>query len=275
MRFLKKRNIGVASIITSGVLAFTGCSTVKQGESITENKQGVSASLDYTIECPSNIKEDDVNCTTEFESSDVIESSECLEENIEYQIDDTPSTVVGSHEYINHVDEVVDDPVPFAYSGQNEYMNHDDIEVPFAYAGKYEYMNNVDLEQKDDVMIGKVVYASGFKGASSNFLFLDDSSYGLGYNVVTYFKDDGMGNYTPQILCICAKSIDVIDGIPVIYFRNDQDVCDIISSYGLSSDSLGLYSNNVCDYPVNVDENGNEFITYDGMKINNEYVKVK
>ena len=297
-----KRYAGFASIITSGVLAFSGCSTVRTAESIPMNCAGsCDDSIEYSMDTTEPIDEKNYNavcgrhymdsiktnddnflveyqiedsplatvCSDEYEIEDSSLATAGSHEYMDHENEDSSLATAGSHEYMNHEDEK-----PFAYAGQYEYMNDDNNDIPFGYAGQYEYMNNVDIDSFDEIVPGKRVYASGFSGASNNFLVLDDSNYGVGYNVVIYYRGDGNGNVVPNLLCICAKDIDVINGIPVIYFRNDQDVADIISSNGLSTD-LGLYSNNVCDYPVNVDENGNQFITFDGIKLNNEYMKVK
>ena len=198
--------------------------------------------------------------------SDIIENTECNNDVVTTECTTTESVTTETMTecddiiYDSSIDKPSSDVEPYAYSGQNEYMN------------------NVTIIDDINSIRGKIIYATGFSGASNNFIVFDEGSCNPGFNVVTYFMNDGNGNYTSRVLCVCAKRIDSIDGIPVIYLRDDNDVLDVIKSKGLSTDNirvLDLYSKNLFDYPVNVDEEGNEFITYNGMEFDKEYIKVK
>jgi len=124
----------------------------------------------------------------------------------------------------------------------------------------------------------KIVFASGFSGASQKMIALSNSNFVYGTNNVIYYEFDGNGGYTSKVICSGAKDISIVDGIPVVYFRNDQDIVSLASNVNLPVNQIDFtqwVTNNICDYPINYDDNGNAFITFNGISFNNINVKVK
>ncbi len=149
------------------------------------------------------------------------------------------------------------------------------------YNGNTNYDTNIGVSNviKNNKIFGdEFVYASGYAGASNDLLVLNNEKFVSGTNQVNYYSFDGNDNYAKSFICSNASGIGTIDGIPVAYVRNDEDICEIASSMGLSvDDSLYMqlstsYNNDVI---VGTDLQGRKFVTYDEKLLFSDKVTIE
>lgn len=149
------------------------------------------------------------------------------------------------------------------------------------YNGNTNYDTNIGVSNviKNNKIFGdEFVYASGYAGASNDLLVLNNEKFVSGTNQVNYYSFDGNDNYAKSFICSNASGIGTIDGIPVAYVRNDEDICEIASSMGLTvDDSLYMqlstsYNNDVI---VGTDLQGRKFVTYDEKLLFSDKVTIE
>lgn len=149
------------------------------------------------------------------------------------------------------------------------------------YNGNTNYDTNIGVSNviKNNKIFGdEFVYASGYAGASNDLLVLNNEKFVSGTNQVNYYSFDGNDNYVKSFICSNASGIGTIDGIPVAYVRNDEDICEIASSMGLTvDDSLYMqlstsYNNDVI---VGTDLQGRKFVTYDEKLLFSDKVTIE
>ena len=130
------------------------------------------------------------------------------------------------------------------------------------YKNFYEtYRGRANLVGNTVIIGDKLVYGSG--EANNTILSLVDSRLEYGCNEVVLYKMDNNGNWMSNSLCSNAKDIDVIDGIPVVYYRTQNDVASIaVDDYSYVTLKTVCY----LDYPIYFDNNSNELVTFDGKQ---------
>ena len=119
----------------------------------------------------------------------------------------------------------------------------------------------------------KLVFATGFAGASQRLFVLDNSRFIGDTNIVTEYLFDGGENIISQkIVMVNAKDIAIVEGLPVAYLRNENDLQTIANNAGVELDEIGRMqweSTNAENYTVNMDELGNKFIAYSNYIFDN------
>ena len=137
------------------------------------------------------------------------------------------------------------------------------------YEDNYEtHTHKVNVIYNNRVCGDKIVYATGFAGSSQRLFVLDNSRFiGNANYVYEYQFDGGDTCISKKAIMRNAKDIDTVQGLPVAYLRDEDDLQTIASEVGTQLDEMGRMqweSSNLENYPVSVDEFGNEFIAYSG-----------
>lgn len=119
----------------------------------------------------------------------------------------------------------------------------------------------------------KIVFATGFAGASQKVFVLDNSRFVGGTNTVTeYTFDGGTGCASSKIIMTNAKDIETVGGLPVAYFRTEEDLQKLADQANVELDMIGRMqweTTNIDNYTVYMDELGNKFIVYSDFIFDN------
>ena len=137
------------------------------------------------------------------------------------------------------------------------------------------YVGKSNVVYNNKIWGDKIVYGSGKGGASQNLFVLNNSRFVYGTNDVISYSFDGAGNYVSTVVCKNASDINSMYGIPVAYFRTDDEVLELASQLNCDVDLLQFKTENISNYPVCCDNNGNCFVAYSGMSFNNDVTKTK
>ncbi len=89
------------------------------------------------------------------------------------------------------------------------------------------YVGVSNVVRNNKIFGDKIVYATGFSGASNHMFVLNNSRFVADNNMVLEYDFDGTNNYTSELICLNAKDIDSIDGIPVAYLRTENDIDEL------------------------------------------------
>lgn len=112
----------------------------------------------------------------------------------------------------------------------------------------------------------KFLYPTGYSGASGDLLVLSNSRFISGMNGVSHYIYDGSGSYDSELICSNASDIELIEGIPVIYTRTQEEIDSIASLNNISVDTPDydkLATVYFDDVIVGYDKDGRKFVTYD------------
>lgn len=141
------------------------------------------------------------------------------------------------------------------------------------------YMSNkgwVNVIYNNRIIGDKVVYANGFSGACNNVLVLSRLNDEVDSNVVLYYSFDGSSNYDLKVICLNAKDIDLVNGIPVAYFRSLDDMIEIAERNDevIDDDFINKASTvNTASYQLNCDQNNNSYVTYNNIVLEDNEIK--
>ena len=124
-------------------------------------------------------------------------------------------------------------------------------------------VSNVYFDNK--IWADKLVIATGFSGASQKVLALNCSRFNHGLNSATMYCFDGASSYTSSCIARNVRDVDLLDGYPVAYTRNMNDLSLLAEEVGLPL-TEDLYERwSTCyldDYSIDTDVNGNEYVYY-------------
>lgn len=171
---------------------------------------------------------------------------------------------------LNNIDENIDTTKPIQ---RKEILTHTYIGNQTAYETVLGTANNVHGNR----ILGKVVYGKGYSGAAQNVLVLTSDPFVYGRNHVYYYQFDGSNEIIEQQkICTNAKDITCEQsGIFKIILRNSNDIqkyIDSIAEYG-PVDEKQFSSSNYDEENYEIDENGNPYITFYGLKKGKQLVK--
>ena len=124
-------------------------------------------------------------------------------------------------------------------------------------------VSNVYFDNK--IWADKLVIATGFSGASQKVLALNCSRFNHGLNSATMYCFDGASSYTSSCIARNVRDVDLLDGYPVAYTRNMNDLSLLAEEVGLPL-TEDLYEKwctcYLDDYSIDTDVNGNEYVYY-------------
>jgi len=139
----------------------------------------------------------------------------------------------------------------------------------------------VNIINNNRIFGDKIIQASGFAGASSHYLALNESVYSYGVNDVmsyTFYDDD----YKSEFVCSNAKDIISVDGMPIALLRNDSDIKTLADSVNVPVDDMAYmqWGSNVSDSYSICTSGENSYVVMNGMNMGNldlskSYTKTK
>ena len=135
----------------------------------------------------------------------------------------------------------------------------------------------VNIINNNRIYGNKIVQASGFAGAANYYLALNESVYSYGVNEVVFYAFNCDDSYTSEVVCLNAKDILSVDGMPIALLRNDNDIKALADFANVPMDDMAYmqWGSTVTDgYTVNTSAY-NSYVVMNDFNLDYLDVKVK